>query len=171
MPAPSLPPMLRKMRGPSTKGDPAAPKKPFLTPNSLLASRLQILPPRGELQAVQHAFRAEGVDLPSGDDRGSARAFVKAEIVAVSSRVFEFPDRLARCGVERFDHFFSAEAMEENQAAVGDDGAAEPLADVFFPNDRRAAGGERIRNVVAGIDAVAVGPEELRPVGAEGCRR
>src|SRR6516162_6119836 len=48
--------------------------------------------PRGEIEAVQSALRAEGVDAPSSHGRRRARSFVKAEVVSVLCGIFEGPD-------------------------------------------------------------------------------
>ena len=58
--------------------------------------------------------------------------------------------------------------MEEDQAALRDDRAAEALADVLLPDDGRAAGWPLGGQIAAGIDPVAGGAEELRPVLCKG---
>src|SRR5262249_2493859 len=61
-----------------------------------------------------------------------------------------------------------ADAVEQDQHAAGDDGAAVALADVLLPDDRRAVLGPGLQEPRLGGDAVTVRPEELGPVSRPG---
>src|SRR5262245_14468330 len=114
-----------------------------------------------EVQAMQRTFGAERVDASSGNRRRGAWPLVESEIVTVSGRVIELPNRFAGRGVQRFDHFLIPDAMEKDQAALRDNGCAEALADVLFPNDRRPSRRPLRGQIGSGVDTVARGSEKL----------
>ena len=72
---------------------------------------------------------AEGVDNPVCDNGHGTRPFVESEVVAVRRRVPVAPLLGAGTSVERLDDLVVAEAMKEDEAALGDDWTAESLAD------------------------------------------
>ena len=55
--------------------------------------------------------------------------------------------------------------MKEDEPAIGDDGTAEPLADRLRPHDLRAARSPGVGERGSTVDAVALCPQVLRPVG------
>src|SRR5205085_11667289 len=75
------------------------------------------------------------------------------------------PGLVAGLGVGALDGFSGGQAMEDDEVSGGDDGAAEALADGFFPGDGRPGGGPGGGELGAGTGAVAGGAEELWPVG------
>src|SRR5262249_41711418 len=91
-----------------------------------------------------------------------------AEIVVVVGWRRRPPERLAGVGRQALDHFLGLEAVEQNQLAAGDGGAAEATANLALPELRGAAPPPGGANVRVGGDAVACRPEELRPVAAAG---
>src|SRR5262245_23495700 len=113
---------------------------------------------------MQGPLGAEGVDPAAGDGGSGARSFVESEIVTVAGGVVELPDRAASLCVQRFDHFLVPDAMEQDQAALRDHRSAESLADVPFPNHRRAGRGPFRGQIATRVDAVTRGYQELGPV-------
>jgi hypothetical protein len=75
---------------------------------------------------------------------------------------------LAVPGIETFDRFFITEAMEQDEFAGGDDWPAEPLAGFLLPEFWRAFFWPSVSERGSGTDTVAIGAEELRPVGSGG---
>src|SRR5262249_6982541 len=126
-----------------------------------------------QIDARQHALRAERVDLAAGHDRRRTRAVALAVLVLVLRGVGVLPDRLALVGVEALEHFLVADAVEEEDALADDDGGGVPFADRHGPALRRPLLRPRLEQPVLGGGAVAVRPEELRPVrgGGEGGQR
>ena len=116
---------------------------------------------------MQLALRAERVDDAIGDDRHGARSFVEAEVVAVVRGVRVAPDRCAGLGVERLEHFLVADAVEEQHAVLDDRGPGECLTDLLAPDDLRAGRAPRLGQWRAGVGAVAIRSEKLRPVGGD----
>src|SRR5207249_2276018 len=99
-----------------------------------------------------------------------ARAFVEAEIVLVMGRIIGDPEARAGLGVQAFDSFLVVDAVEEDRLAIGDDRAAEALADVFLPEDLGASGREGFDQIGSRIASIAGGPEELGPIRGESIR-
>ena len=87
---------------------------------------------------MQLALRAEGVDHAVGDDRHRARPFVESEVVAIGRGVGVAPHRVAGRRVERFEDFFVADAVKEDDAVADDGGTGEALSDLLAPDDLRA---------------------------------
>src|ERR1051325_5790529 len=108
--------------------------------------------------------------LPS---TSGARAFVETEIVAITGRIIEAPKWLACRFAEALHCLLVIHAMEENNFPQRHDRAAEALADLPLPNDRRPFFWPAFGEVGGGVSAVAVGAEKLRPVGGTGgdCRQ
>src|SRR5207237_3668096 len=87
-----------------------------------------------EIHRVELSLGAKGVDDAIGDHGHRARALVEAEIVAVGRRIRVLPQRLAAGGVDSFDDLAIRDAMEEDDAILNDDRAAESLADRPAPD-------------------------------------
>ena len=120
---------------------------------------------------MQLALGAEGVDDAIGDDRHGARTFVEAEVVSIVRGVRVTPDRCARLGVERLEHFLVADAVEEQHAVLDDRGPGKCLTDLLPPDDLRAGRSPRLGQRRAGIRAVAIRSKKLRPIGGDDRRR
>ena len=60
--------------------------------------------------------------------------------------------------------------MKQDDPAADDDRTGETLADRFLPDLPRTAGGPGVRQRRSAVDAVSLGPENLRPVGAAAAR-
>ena len=95
-----FPPTFAMTLPPSTSGDPAAPKKPFV--DLELAHRIDV--PHGlpgcERYGVQLPFRAVRVHQAIGHDGHRARSFIEAEIVSIRCGIRVPPLRCAGQGVE-----------------------------------------------------------------------
>lgn len=104
-------------------------------------------------------FRAKRVDLPARDGGRCARAFVEAEVVAVSRRVVKLPDGASGSSVQRLDGFPFPQAMKKNEASLGHDRSAEALADVSLPNQRRPAFRPGLCEIIARVDATTLRAE------------
>ena len=113
----------------------------------------------GEIDGVEHALGAVGVDDAIDDGGRGTGAVIEAEFVFVGCGVLEVPDGFAGLRVEGFDDFAEAFAVEEDDLPTGDDGAGETVADFAGPGDLG-----RPLNVGAGVDAVARRTEELGPI-------
>ncbi len=116
---------------------------------------------------MELALRAEGVDDAIGDHRHGARPFIEAEVVAVGRRIGVAPHRCASLRVERLEHFLVADAMEQQHPVLDDSRSGKGLANLLAPDDLRAGRSPRLEQRRTGVRAVAIGPEELRPVRAE----
>ena len=112
----------------------------------------------GEIDGGEHSFGAEGVDDSAGDDGSGAWAFIEAEVVAISGGVFVGPNVPSSYCVQRFNDFATRDAMEQDHFAGCDYGGREAFADVLFPDDGRAGGGEAGGDVIAGVCAVTRRP-------------
>src|SRR5207249_11777118 len=56
-----------------------------------------------EIQTAQGALCAEGEDLPAGDRRRGARAFVETEVIAITGGIIQSPKRFAVLRIEAFN--------------------------------------------------------------------
>ncbi len=118
----------------------------------------------GEVVAGEDSLGSEGHDLVA-DDRGCAEGPVTAaDLGAEGGAVGLFPEGLSGPGVEAFDDLIGVDAVKEDQAFSGDDGAGVAGADGALPDDGGIARpfGEEL--FVGRRDAVAVGAEDLWPV-------
>ena len=115
---------------------------------------------------MQLPFCPVGVDVAIGHDRDGARPLVESKIVPVSGGIGVTPLRRAGERIERFHDFLVADAMEQDDTVLGNRGPAQPLPDLFPPDDARP-GRWPLLVERANIDTVTGRPEELRPVGGE----
>src|SRR5262249_40119462 len=122
-----------------------------------------------QMEAVQRPIGAEGVDAPVSHQRRRARTIALAEVVPVAGVVTGLPVLLTRGRVEALDHFLIADAVEDDQLAAGHHWAAVARADVLFPQHGWPLFRPRLCQAGLGGGAVAVRPQELRPVRAAGC--
>ena len=65
-----------------------------------------------EIQTAQGALCAEGEDLPAGDRRRGARAFVETEVIAITGGIIQSPKRFAVLRIEAFNKLFIIQPME-----------------------------------------------------------
>ena len=120
----------------------------------------------GEVEAEEDAFGAVGIAVGFGEKGRAAGAVVVAERVDEAAGVGVFPEAFTGGGVETFDDFLRARAVVEDEAVGADAGRAVAGADLFFPEDGGAFGGEGLAEVGFWGGVVTVGTEELGPVGA-----
>ena len=132
------PPTLASTRPSSTSGDPAAPKNPFGTRKRCMRVHAPDARALRQVDGVELPLRTERVDDAVRDDRHRARTLVESEVVAVGRRVGVAPLARARARIDRFDNLLVPDAVEQDDAPLGDDRAAESLADVLAPDDARS---------------------------------
>ena len=89
---------------------------------------------------------------------------IEPEVIAIGGRIIERPDRLAGEGVHRLNGLSIVDAMKQDQAIANDRRSGKSRPDITLPDQRRTGARKRRHDRRSGVDAVAIGSENLRPV-------
>ena len=91
-----------------------------------------------ELQAMQLALYAVGVDAIPLDDRRAAWAAAVAVGVPVVGGRTELPEELSGLRMQALDHLLVSESVEEHEAFPLDGGCGIAVALLHLPDERRS---------------------------------
>src|SRR5262245_26672784 len=117
-----------------------------------------------EVQAMELTGGAERVNAVVRNERRGSRAVPFAVVVVIRRGVGEFPVRFARRGIEAFDDFVVAGAIEDNEPVSRNHGSTVALADRLLPQNRGPGRRPTPLQTCLGGSAIAIRAEELRPV-------